>query len=136
LLAEVGKGRDGDGELVADAVAVEDDGVGRLREDLSAEMCDHESGCIGLECAKLPAVVCDAASAMICDAASAVIGDVRLVDDAAKLLGEDAGVAGGETGGGERIADDELERARAHDVAVDRQKLVGADECDWDERDL
>jgi len=40
---QLGKGSDGDGELVADAVALDDYGVGRLAEDLSTDVRDHKA---------------------------------------------------------------------------------------------
>jgi hypothetical protein len=42
-VAELGIGGDGDGELVANAVAVEDNGVGCLAQDLSTKIRDHRS---------------------------------------------------------------------------------------------
>ena len=109
--AEIRERRNRDGEFVTNAVAVEDDGVRRLRENLSAEMCDHESDCIGRQCAEFSALAGAAALAMICD--------IGLVDDGAKSIGEGFGVAGGEAGGVDRVADDELERTRTHHVGVD-----------------
>ncbi len=40
---QLGKGSDGDGELVADTVAVDDYGVGRLAENLSTDVRDHKA---------------------------------------------------------------------------------------------
>ena len=41
LGGKVGEGGDGDGDVVTDAVAIEDGRVGGLREEPSAEMSDH-----------------------------------------------------------------------------------------------
>ena len=56
-------------------------------------------------------------------------------DGVVEALGEGVGVAGGEAGGGDGVADDDLERARGEVVDVDGEQLVGADEGEGDERD-
>lgn len=53
-----------------------------------------------------------------------------------ELLGESVGVAGGEAGGGDGIADDDGERAGVEVIGVHGEQLVGPDEGHGDKRNL
>ena len=56
-------------------------------------------------------------------------------DGVVELLGEGVGVAGGEAGGGDWVADDDFEGAGIEVVDVDGEQLVGADEGERHQRD-
>jgi len=57
-------------------------------------------------------------------------------DGVVDLLGEGVGVASGEAGCGDGVADEDAQRARLQGVGVHRKELIGADERDGDDGDL